>query len=105
MIGVFASFTTGDDIVVKSIAFALAFGVMVDAFLVRMTLVPVILADRASRSIERMASCDGGTSGALEALAPSRYCGEQRAASGKTARRSHVHSGHPSARPAVSGMG
>ena len=48
MIGVFASFTTGDDIVVKSIAFALAFGVMVDAFLVRMTLVPVILADRAS---------------------------------------------------------
>ncbi len=43
MIGVFASFTTGDDIVVESIAFALAFGVLVDAFLVRMTLVPAIL--------------------------------------------------------------
>jgi RND superfamily putative drug exporter len=43
MIGVFSAFATGDDIVVKSIAFALAFGVLVDAFLVRMTLVPAVL--------------------------------------------------------------
>jgi RND superfamily putative drug exporter len=44
MIGVFSSFVTGDDVVVKSIAFALAFGVLADAFLVRMTLVPAVLA-------------------------------------------------------------
>jgi RND superfamily putative drug exporter len=44
MIGVFSSFTIGDDVVVKSIAFALAFGVLADAFLVRMTLVPAVLA-------------------------------------------------------------
>jgi putative drug exporter of the RND superfamily len=30
--------------VIKSIAFALAFGVLADAFLVRMTLVPAVLA-------------------------------------------------------------
>jgi RND superfamily putative drug exporter len=44
MIGVFSSFVTGDDVVVKSIAFALAFGVLADAFLVRMTFVPAVLA-------------------------------------------------------------
>jgi RND superfamily putative drug exporter len=44
MFSVFTAFTTGSDIVVKSIAFALAFGVLADAFLVRMTLVPAILA-------------------------------------------------------------
>jgi RND superfamily putative drug exporter len=44
MIGVFSSFTTGNDVVIKSIAFALAFGVLADAFLVRMTLVPAVLA-------------------------------------------------------------
>jgi RND superfamily putative drug exporter len=41
---VFSAFVTGDDPVIKSIAFALAFGVLIDAFLVRMTLVPAVLA-------------------------------------------------------------
>jgi RND superfamily putative drug exporter len=44
MFSVFTAFTMGDNIVVKSIAFALAFGVLADAFLVRMTLVPAVLA-------------------------------------------------------------
>ncbi|MBA3717730.1 MAG: MMPL family transporter [Actinobacteria bacterium] len=44
MTGVFASFVTGDDLIIKSFGVALAFGVLVDAFLVRMTLVPAVLA-------------------------------------------------------------
>jgi putative drug exporter of the RND superfamily len=44
MIAVFSGFIIGDDVVVKSIGFALAFGVLIDAFLVRMTLVPAVLA-------------------------------------------------------------
>jgi RND superfamily putative drug exporter len=44
MIAVFSGFIIGDDVVIKSIGFALAFGVLVDAFLVRMTLVPAVLA-------------------------------------------------------------
>jgi RND superfamily putative drug exporter len=44
MIAVFSGFILDDDVVVKSIGLALAFGVMVDAFLVRMTLVPAVLA-------------------------------------------------------------
>jgi len=44
MISVFSGFIIGDDVVIKSIGFALAFGVLVDAFLVRMTLVPAVLA-------------------------------------------------------------
>jgi RND superfamily putative drug exporter len=43
MASVFAAFITGDDVVIKSIAFSLAFGVLADAFLVRMTLVPAVL--------------------------------------------------------------
>ncbi|MCA1219711.1 MMPL family transporter [Streptomyces sp. 8L] len=43
MIAVFAGFVTLDDAIVKPIAFALAFGVLVDAFVVRMTLVPAVL--------------------------------------------------------------
>jgi uncharacterized membrane protein YdfJ with MMPL/SSD domain len=41
---VFASFITGSDLIIKSFGLALAFGVLVDAFLVRMTLVPAVLA-------------------------------------------------------------
>lgn len=43
MFVVFASFVTIDDVVVKAIAFGLAVGVFVDAFVVRMTLVPALL--------------------------------------------------------------
>jgi RND superfamily putative drug exporter len=44
MTAVFASFITGDDLIIKSFGLALAVGVLVDAFLVRMTLVPAVLA-------------------------------------------------------------
>ncbi|MEU6039429.1 MMPL family transporter [Actinomadura sp. NPDC047616] len=40
----FASFVAVDDAAIKPIALSLAFGVLVDAFLVRMTLVPAVLA-------------------------------------------------------------
>ncbi|WP_305786515.1 MMPL family transporter [Symbioplanes lichenis] len=43
MISVFAGFVLADDTIIKSIGFALAFGVAVDAFLVRMTIVPAVL--------------------------------------------------------------
>ncbi|MBT8228550.1 MAG: MMPL family transporter [Dactylosporangium sp.] len=44
MFAVFASFIGSEDTVIKSMAFALAFGIAVDAFLVRMTLVPAVMA-------------------------------------------------------------
>ena len=44
MIAVFGSFIFGGDPIIKSIGLALAFGVLVDAFVVRMTLVPAVLA-------------------------------------------------------------
>ncbi|MEV5146871.1 MMPL family transporter [Streptomyces sp. NPDC052727] len=44
MFAVFASFVPGAGSMIKPVAFALAFGVFVDAFLVRMTLVPAVLA-------------------------------------------------------------
>jgi RND superfamily putative drug exporter len=44
MIGVFGGFVLAPDPITKSIGLALAFGVLVDAFLVRMTLVPAVLA-------------------------------------------------------------
>ncbi len=44
MIGVFGSFVLSDDPITKSIGLALAFGVLVDAFVVRMTLVPAVMA-------------------------------------------------------------
>ncbi len=52
MIGVFAAFVPNGDAAVKPVALGLAVGVFVDAFLVRMTLVPAVLAllgDRAWR--------------------------------------------------------
>ena len=50
MIAVFAGFVFVDDPVIKSMGFALAFGVLVDAFVVRLSLVPAVmsfLGDRA----------------------------------------------------------
>ncbi|OJF79273.1 MMPL family transporter [Nocardia seriolae] len=44
MVVVFASFVPTDDAMIKPIAFALAVGVLVDAFAVRLTLVPAVLA-------------------------------------------------------------
>jgi RND superfamily putative drug exporter len=44
MTSVFASFISGDDLIIKSFGLALAVGVLIDAFLVRMTLVPAVLA-------------------------------------------------------------
>ncbi len=44
MTSVFAGFIFGGDSVIKSIGLGLAFGVLADAFLVRMTLVPAVLA-------------------------------------------------------------
>ena len=44
MFSVFASFITGDSMILKQIAFALAVGVLIDAFVVRMTFVPAVLA-------------------------------------------------------------
>ncbi|MFE1361481.1 MMPL family transporter [Streptomyces harbinensis] len=43
MVGVFAGFTLTDDIILKTIGFALAVGVLVDAFLVRMLIVPAAM--------------------------------------------------------------
>jgi RND superfamily putative drug exporter len=44
MISVFGAFVTDTDPVVKSIGLSLAFGVLADAFVVRMTLVPAAMA-------------------------------------------------------------
>jgi RND superfamily putative drug exporter len=43
MISVFAGFVLTNDPIVKSIGFALAVGVAIDAFLIRMTLIPALM--------------------------------------------------------------
>jgi RND superfamily putative drug exporter len=43
MTSVFAGFVLVDDPVIKSVGFALAVGVLVDAFIVRMTIVPAVM--------------------------------------------------------------
>jgi RND superfamily putative drug exporter len=43
MTGVFAGFITGDQFIIKTLGFALAVGVLADAFLVRMTIVPAVM--------------------------------------------------------------
>lgn len=43
MIGVFAGFITNQETVIQSIGFGLAIGILIDAFLVRMTIVPAVL--------------------------------------------------------------
>ncbi|MFC4810894.1 MMPL family transporter [Paenibacillus sp. GCM10023250] len=52
MVSVFAGFIFAPDIMIKQIGFALAAGILIDAFVVRMTLVPAVMAvfgDRAWR--------------------------------------------------------
>ncbi|WP_231961500.1 MMPL family transporter [Pedococcus dokdonensis] len=44
MASVFAGFMLSDESTIKSIGFALAFGVLIDAFVVRMTIVPAVMA-------------------------------------------------------------
>ncbi|WP_210495333.1 MMPL family transporter [Patulibacter sp. SYSU D01012] len=44
MISVFAGFILPDDPIIKSIGFAFALGILLDAFLVRMTLIPALMA-------------------------------------------------------------
>lgn len=44
MVSVFAGFVFGHDIMVKQIGFALAIGILIDSFLIRMTLVPAVMA-------------------------------------------------------------
>jgi RND superfamily putative drug exporter len=44
MAGVFAGFILEDAALIRSIGFALAFGILIDAFVVRMTLIPALLA-------------------------------------------------------------
>lgn len=44
MIFVFGAFIFADDPMIKVMGFALTFGVLVDAFLIRMTLAPAIMA-------------------------------------------------------------
>lgn len=44
MVAVFGGFVFNHDPIIKSIGFALAFGVLIDAFVVRMTLVPAAMA-------------------------------------------------------------
>jgi RND superfamily putative drug exporter len=43
MIGVFAGFALIDDVTLKTIGFALAVGVLTDAFIVRLTIVPAVM--------------------------------------------------------------
>ncbi|RAL26747.1 MMPL family transporter [Thermoflavimicrobium daqui] len=44
MVSVFAGFIFTDDIMIKQIGFALALGILIDTFIVRMTLVPAVMA-------------------------------------------------------------
>jgi putative drug exporter of the RND superfamily len=43
MVGVFAGFILPDDAIIKSIGFALTAGILIDAFLIRMTLIPALM--------------------------------------------------------------
>lgn len=59
MASVFAGFILGDDATIKSIGFALAFGVLIDAFVVRMTIVPAVMALLGTRP----GTCRSGSTG------------------------------------------
>jgi RND superfamily putative drug exporter len=44
MVSVFSGFIFADDIMIKQVGFALAAGILIDAFIIRMTLVPAVMA-------------------------------------------------------------
>lgn len=44
MVSVFAGFIFAPDAMIKQIGFALALGILIDAFIIRMTLVPAVMA-------------------------------------------------------------
>jgi RND superfamily putative drug exporter len=44
MVSVFSGFILEHDAIIKSVGFTLAFGILVDAFVVRMTLIPAVMA-------------------------------------------------------------
>jgi RND superfamily putative drug exporter len=44
MVSIFSGFIFGDDVMIKQMGFALAAGIVIDAFIVRMTLVPAVMA-------------------------------------------------------------
>jgi RND superfamily putative drug exporter len=43
MISVFAGFVSNHDTTIQTIGFALAFGIFIDAFIVRLTIVPILM--------------------------------------------------------------
>ena len=47
---VFAGFILPDDAIIKSIGFGLTFGILIDAFLIRMTLIPALMSLLGSRA-------------------------------------------------------
>jgi putative drug exporter of the RND superfamily len=47
---VFAGFILPDDAIVKSIGFALTVGILIDAFLIRMTLMPALMSPLGARA-------------------------------------------------------
>ena len=60
MTAVFAAFILDPDPIIKSIGLALAFGVLVDAFVVRMTLVPAVMTLLGRRLVAARAASGGG---------------------------------------------
>ena len=44
MVSIFSGFIFGDNVMIKQMGFALAAGIVIDAFVVRMTLVPAVMA-------------------------------------------------------------
>ena len=50
MISVFSGFIFGDDAMIKQIGVALSVGILVDAFAVRMTLIPAVMAIAGERA-------------------------------------------------------
>jgi RND superfamily putative drug exporter len=50
MISIFSGFVFGDEVMIKQIGFALAIGIFIDAFIIRMTFVPAVIAALGERT-------------------------------------------------------